>query len=272
VALSLFCGLAVTVGDDTARKDEVAGLRLELNRNLYRIEDVGIEFRFQLPMDANHPGIVAYTKRIEPMLHSLNRSLSSSSTEATWGSIGVSYISKSPLFPDLETERIAYTFLSHVGICLEIFADSDKAESFASMAGPSQGAGDLVFHLNRSVGGVENDVVLGIDFDRSAFSLSAMNAKTGPSQKSTGRIMSLPDLAGATGVMYFFPRAYRNEAEKREFLSIANDLQLGIFGLNFSGGQRMFFEPEMQLNKYGEQVYIFKFPKTTQEVEALIQR
>lgn len=271
--LSLVGGLAATIGDDIARREEMAELRQELNRNLHRIEDVGIEFVVLLPMgNPDHPGIAAYTKRVVPILHSLASSLPSQEP-TTWGSVSVPFISKSPLLPDLETERVAYTFLSHVCIGLEIFADSTKAETFASEAGPAQGAGDLVFLLSRSGGQTEkNDVFLGIDVGKSTFSLNGANAETGPSKKSTGRIVSVPDLAGATAVMYFCPGGYQDEAEKREFLSIANELQLVIFGLNFSGGQKVFLKPERRLNKYGERVYVFKFPKTAQEVEALIQK
>jgi hypothetical protein len=271
--LSLGGGLAVTVGDDIARRAEIAELRLELNRNLRRIDDIGMEFVIYLPMgNPDHTGIAAYTKRVVPLLRSLASSLPSQEP-TTWGPVSVPYISKSPLLPDLKTERVAYTFLSHVCIGLEIFADSAKAEAFANEAGHSQGVGDLVFLLARSAGEAErNDVILGIDVDKNRFLLNGANAKTGPAQKNTGRIVSLPDLAGATAVVYFCPKGYQDEAEKREFLSIANELQLVSFGLNFSGGQRMFLRPEGRLNKYGERFYVFKFPQTAQQVEDLIQK
>ena len=271
--LFLVAGLAVTVGDDIARREEIAALRLELNRGLHRIEDVGIEFVFLLPMDRPaHSGITKYTKRVLPILHSWASGLPSQEP-TTWGPMSMPFISKSPLSPDLETERVAYTFLSHVCIGLEIFADSAKADTFIPVAGHSQGAGDLVFLLSRSAGQTEkNDVFLGIDISKHRFSLNGVNAKTGPSQRSTGRIVSVPDLAGATAVMYFCPRGYRNEAENREFLSMVNELQVVIFGLNFSGGRKVYLRPERQMNKYGEWVYILKFPKTAKEVEALIQK
>ncbi len=270
--LSLVAGIWVTVDDDIARREEIAALSMQLNRGLHPIEDVAMEFLALLPMDnPTHSGIAAYTKRILPALHSLASSLPSQEP-TTWGPISVPFISKSPLFPDLERERVAYSFLSHVCVGLEIFADSAKADTFIPLAGHSQGAGDLVFLLSRSAGqAVKNDVFLGLDINKKMFSLNGVNAKLGPSQKSSGRIVAVPDLAGATAVVYFCPRGDRDEAENAELLSIANELQLVFFGLTFSGGQQIHLRPEGWTNKYGERVYILRFPKTVKEVEALIQ-
>jgi hypothetical protein len=186
--------------------------------------------------------------------------------------MSVPFLAKDPLFPDLKTERAAYTFLAAVCIELAIFADATKAETFIREAGHSQVEGDLAFSLTRSARQTEkNDVFLGIDVSRRTFSLSGHNAKTGPSKKSTGKIVSVPDLAGATAVTYFCPK-YQDEAERREILSVASALQMVVFGLNFSGGQKIGLRPEGRMNKYGEQVYLLKFSRTAKEVEALIQK
>jgi hypothetical protein len=261
--LFLVASVVVTVLDDNAR-------RLDLQRNLQRIEDVGIEFRALLPMDI--PALARYSERVSSIIHSMRSSLPSQES-TIWGSMTVSFISKTRLFPDLETERTAYTFLSHVCIELAIFVDEAKAETFIPEAGHSQVGGDLAFSLSRSAHQTErNDVFLGIDVSRRTFSLSGHNAKTGPSEKNTGKIVSVLDLAGATAVMYFCPKGGQDEAERREFLSVASALQMVVFGLNFSGGQKIGLRPEGRMNKYGEQVYILKFPKTVRGVEALIQK
>ena len=270
--LFLVISLGVTIGDHISRKEEIAALKVEVNRGLYRIEDLGIEFVISLQMeDPSHPGITIYANRILPALHALSASLDRQQSPP-WG-ITVPFISNSPLLPDLTTERVAYTFLSHVCIGLEIFSDSVKADRFVAVAGHRQGRGDLVFLLSRSAGKAEkSDVFLTIEINRKRFSLFSVNAKTGPSRKSTGRVVSVPDLAGATAVMYFCPISYRDEAEKRELLSIANERRVEIFGLNLSGGQQIYLRPEGRMNKYGERVYVLKFPKTAKEIEALLQR
>jgi hypothetical protein len=74
--------------------------------------------------------------------------------------------------------------------------------------------------------------------------------------------VSVPDLAGATAVTYFCPKGYQDEAERREILSVSSALQRVVFGLNFSGGQKTWLRPEGRMNKYGEQVYLLKFPRT----------
>jgi hypothetical protein len=156
---------------------------------------------------------------------------------------------------------------------VEIFVEPSKAESFLKTAGHSQGAGDLDLLLTRSAGQTDkNDVFLGIDVVNSKFTWHGANAQPGAPQKSTGRIVSVPDLAGATAIIYFCPRGYRDEAEREEFAAVASKLELLIFGLVFSGGQRIYLKPEMRVNEYGERVYVVKFPPTPAEVKALTQK
>ncbi|MEQ1936435.1 MAG: hypothetical protein ABL962_21485 [Fimbriimonadaceae bacterium] len=140
----LIVSLAVTVSDDVVRKEEIAALRQELDRNLHTIEHVGFEFLILLPMD--HPALVPYVSRISPLVTS--RQLTQGPERQV--QITVPFGNKSPLHPDLVTERTAYTFLSIMCLGVELFKDPAKAEEFAPVAGHSQGKGDLAYLLSRS--------------------------------------------------------------------------------------------------------------------------
>jgi hypothetical protein len=269
IIISAMLSIGLDWMESIQERNEARAVLRELNRNLHRIEDVGLEFIISFPMD--HPSLAKYSQRVLPAIERMLSSTEPKQSEVT-GPLTIPFISKSGLLPNFDFEPIAYTFLGHVCIKLEMFAESSEAEAFISVAGPSQNTGDLAFLLTRSVGPTgKNDVGLLVDFNRRKYGLTGWNAKTGPPQKSTGKLISLLDLAGATAVMYLCPKSYKDDTHRIQIESLTKEVQIDILGLNISGGRKMFLKWERHFNKYGDPVFVSKFPENFEEVLGLVQ-
>jgi hypothetical protein len=270
IAAGLFfvAGIVVTVGNEIGRREEVAALKLELNRNLHQIKSVSLDFRISLPM--NDPALEGYSGRIKQIIQSWNDSKLIPIEDGGSG-MTIPFGHGSRMLPDVESERSAYTFLSVVGIGLELFADPDAAEAFVSNAGVHQRRGDLVLHLSRSASDLDkHDVFLHIDGRNQSFWIFG-EVYAGMPKRNTEKISSILDLAGITGVVYFYPIGYRDDRERLEFERLAAKRELRDLGLVFSDGQKLRFRPEPRMNKHGERVYVLRFPQARKEIESLIQ-
>lgn len=271
--LFLIVSIATTISDDIERKNEIVELKSELNRGLLRMQDFEIEFMLTVPFETNNlSDLSKYTARILPSLEKYQSSLAGTN-QSSWIGVTIPYISESPLFPDLKTERLAYSFLSTVGFSIEIFSKRNEASDFVKEAGHYQGQGDIVLSVSRSAGKTkEGDVFLQVNHNKQEFVLFSPGAKTEKPRRNTGKILSIPDLAGATIIFYFYPNSEFADFEKLHNVSIATYRKLGIFGLMFSDGQKIYLKPEERINNYGEIVYVLNFPDTYEEIKKNIQR
>lgn len=249
-------------------RNEARAVLWELNRNLNRIEDVGFEFIYSFPAD--HLFLSNYRQRILPILEQMYGSFDQSTT-TTKGALNVPFMGHGVLLPDSNKEPIPYIFLGHVCLNAEFFKNATDKDPATSLIGK----GDLKFLLTRSATDASKpDVHLAIDIQRNELRVWGTNAKTGQAKKNNGKIISLPDLLDSTLLIYFCPVGYPNDTQKRQGTQLLKSLRLYIFGLNISGGKRIYLPVDSMNKSFTEQgspVYSYNFPDSLEKLNKLIQ-
>ncbi|WP_457978662.1 hypothetical protein L0Y47_24300 [Ectopseudomonas composti] len=246
----------------------------ELNRTLQPIESISV-FVAELEVPLNEPSLLGYKNRLENGIEKYltmprNERYKEENISTPTGKAGkkgdfiptqVSINSRHALFPQLGDEGLPWSTLNVSRLELEFYANPINPKDFSPFS-HGIGDGDLSIDLYNN-----ESLTIDKDIEKKTYHLSGhLKSIKEHWKNNSGKIISLPDLAGAQLFISAGPLGIRNKSD--QFLSLRQEFEMK--SINLKLGNRDIWIHEENLTKHvnsdGLVYWEYNFPKTVEKI------